>query len=35
MLMQPVEPGKPGEMRRIVIGYEDGSEQEVVLEVRD
>ena len=35
MLLQPVEPGKPGESRRISIEYEDGSLQELIFEIRD
>ena len=35
MLMQPVEPGKPGETRAITLEYDDGSVQELVFEIRD
>lgn len=35
MLMQPVEPGEPGETRRIKFEYDDGSVQELVFEIRN
>lgn len=35
MLMQPVNPGSPGDTRRISLEYDDGSVQELAFEVRD
>ena len=34
MLMQPAEPGAPGETRRITFEYDDGTAQQLVLEIR-
>ena len=35
MLMQPINPGSPGETLRISLDYEDGSSQELLFEIRD
>ena len=34
MLMQPVEPTRPGEVHRIVIEFDDGSQQGLEMTVR-
>jgi copper(I)-binding protein len=34
MLMQPVEPTRPGEVHRIVIEFDDGSQQNLEMTVR-